>query len=57
MHTKVRSKNLKRRENLLGRWEETIKTDLKKMGWEGVNWTHQAQDKEQWPVLVDLWVL
>jgi hypothetical protein len=27
------------------RWENTIKMDLKELGYEGVNWIHLAQDR------------
>jgi hypothetical protein len=34
--------------SLLGRsryrWKDNIKIDLKGIGWEGVNWSHVAQD-------------
>jgi hypothetical protein len=26
--------------------------DLKEIGWEGVDWMHMAQDKDQWCALV-----
>jgi hypothetical protein len=26
--------------------------DLREIGWEGVNWMHLAQDKEQWRGIV-----
>jgi hypothetical protein len=26
--------------------------DLRKVGWEGVDWIHLAQDRDQWGVLV-----
>jgi hypothetical protein len=32
------------------RWEDNIKTDLNKTGWEGVNYIHAAQDRDQWPL-------
>jgi hypothetical protein len=42
------------------RWEYNIKMDLREIGWEGVEWMHVAQDKDQWQPLVnmvmDLWV-
>jgi hypothetical protein len=28
------------------RWEDGIKMDLKKIGWEGVEWIHRAQDRD-----------
>jgi hypothetical protein len=33
------------------RWED-IRIELRKTGWEGVNCTHQAQDRDQWHCLV-----
>jgi hypothetical protein len=41
------------------RWKD-IRMDLREMGWEGVDWMHLAQDKDQWQALVNtimnLWV-
>jgi hypothetical protein len=37
---------------LLGRprrmWEDNIKTNLKEIGWDGMDWIHLAQDMDQW---------
>jgi hypothetical protein len=30
------------------RWEDNIRTDLREIGWEGVDWIHLAQDRDQW---------
>jgi hypothetical protein len=30
------------------RWEDNIKMDLREIGWEGVDWMHLAQDRDQW---------
>jgi hypothetical protein len=30
------------------RWEDSIRMDLKKLGWESVDWIHLAHDREQW---------
>jgi hypothetical protein len=30
------------------RWENNIRMDLREMGWEGVDWIHLAQDRDQW---------
>jgi len=34
--------------------------DIREMGWEGVDWIHLAQDRDQWQALVNmvryLWV-
>jgi hypothetical protein len=42
------------------RWEDNIKIDLRKIGWEGVDWMHVAQNRDQWQILVNtemnLWV-
>jgi hypothetical protein len=35
-------------------WEDNIKMDLREMGWEGVDWMHLAQKREQWRVLVNV---
>jgi hypothetical protein len=41
-------------------WEDEIRMNLEN-GWEGVDWIHLAQDRDQWQALVDavmnLWVL
>jgi hypothetical protein len=29
------------------KWEENIRMDLRKIWWEGVDWIHLAQDREQ----------
>jgi hypothetical protein len=30
------------------RWENNIKMDLKETGWEGLDWTHLAQNRVRW---------
>jgi hypothetical protein len=35
------------------RWEDNIKMDLRKIGWEGVNWIHLAQDRNRWRDVVN----
>jgi hypothetical protein len=61
MHTKFLSENLKGRDHLeeLG-IDGNIILDLGEIVWEGVNWIHMAQDREQWWALVNvvmnLWV-
>jgi hypothetical protein len=35
------------------RWEDNIGMDLREIGWEGVDWMHLAQDKNQWRTLVN----
>jgi hypothetical protein len=48
MHTKFWSQNLKRPlRRPLHRWEDNIRMDPRKM-WEGVEWMHLAQDRDQW---------
>jgi hypothetical protein len=34
------------------KWEDNITRDLRKIGWEGVEWVHMAQDMKQWRTLV-----
>jgi hypothetical protein len=29
------------------RWEDTIKTDLKEIGWEGAEWIYLNQERDQ----------
>jgi hypothetical protein len=35
------------------RWEDDIRMDLRE-GWEGVDWMHVVQDRDQWQALVNL---
>jgi hypothetical protein len=35
------------------RWDDNIRMDLKKIGWEGVDWIHLGQDRYQWRDLVN----
>jgi hypothetical protein len=30
------------------RWEDTMKMDLRELGWESVEWVHLAQGRDQW---------
>jgi hypothetical protein len=30
------------------RWEDNIRMDVKKRGWEGVDWIQLSQDRDQW---------
>jgi hypothetical protein len=30
------------------KWKDNIRMDLRDMGWEGVDWVHLTQDREQW---------
>jgi len=36
------------------RWEDNIRIDLKETGWEGVEWMHLAQDRDQRLALVNI---
>jgi hypothetical protein len=36
------------------RWEDNIRVDLKKIGWEGVDWIHLAQDGDRWWAVVNM---
>jgi len=35
------------------RWEDNIRMDLRKIGWEGVDWINLAQDRNQWRSVVN----
>jgi hypothetical protein len=35
------------------RWVDNIKMDLRETGYCGMDWTHLAQDKDQWWALVN----
>jgi hypothetical protein len=34
-------------------WKYRIRMDFRKIGWEGVDWMHLVQDRDQWRVLVN----
>jgi len=36
------------------RWEDTIKTDLQGMEWEGVDWIYLVQGRDKWWVFVNV---
>jgi hypothetical protein len=36
------------------RWEDGIKTDLREIVWEGVEWIHLAQDTDQQQAVVNM---
>jgi hypothetical protein len=36
------------------RWEYNIRMDLREIEWEGVDWMHLAQLRDQWQALVDM---
>jgi hypothetical protein len=35
------------------RWEDNIRMDLREIVWEGVDWMHLAEDRDQWRVVVN----
>jgi hypothetical protein len=35
------------------RWVDNIKLDLRKIGWDGIDWIDQAQDRDQWRTFVN----
>jgi hypothetical protein len=35
------------------RWVDSIKTDLREIGWDGMDWMELAQDRDQWKALVN----
>jgi hypothetical protein len=35
------------------RWVNNIKLDLRETGWDGIDWIDQAQDRDQWKVLMN----
>jgi hypothetical protein len=35
------------------RWVDSIKMDLKEIGWDGVDWIDMAQDRDKWRALVN----
>jgi hypothetical protein len=34
------------------RWEDNIRMNLREIGWEGEDWMHLAQDRDQWRATV-----
>jgi hypothetical protein len=56
MHTKFWSENLKGKcnvEDLDIDGRIRFRMDLRKIGWEGVDWIHLAQDRDHWWTLVN----
>jgi CRISPR/Cas system-associated protein Cas7 (RAMP superfamily) len=55
MHTKFWSENLKGRDHYKSRhgWVYNVRMDLRKIGWEGTDWIHLAQDKDHLWALVN----
>jgi hypothetical protein len=35
------------------RWEDNIKMDLREVGWGGMAWINQAQDRDRWRAFVN----
>jgi hypothetical protein len=35
------------------RWVDSIKIDLREIGWDGKDWIDLAQDRDQWSALVN----
>jgi hypothetical protein len=35
------------------RWEVNIKMDVREVGWEGMDWSELAQDRDRWRALVN----
>jgi hypothetical protein len=60
MHTIFWLENLKGRDHLEDLYVDNIRINLRETGWEGVDWMHLAQDRDQWWALVNavmnLWV-
>jgi hypothetical protein len=36
------------------RWEYNIRMDVRETGWEGVDWIHLSQYRDQWQALVNM---
>jgi hypothetical protein len=36
------------------RWKDNIRMDTREIGWEGVDWIHLAQDRDQWRSVVNM---
>jgi len=36
------------------KWEKNIKMDLQELGWVGMDWIDQAQDRDRWHMLVNV---
>jgi hypothetical protein len=35
-------------------WEDNIRIVCREVGWESMDWTHLAQDRDQWQVFVNM---
>jgi hypothetical protein len=36
------------------RWVDNVKMDLREIGWDDMDWTDLAQDRDQWRALVNI---
>jgi hypothetical protein len=36
------------------RWVDNIRMDLRKIGWDGVDWIEMSQDRDKWRALVNM---
>jgi hypothetical protein len=36
------------------RWEDTIKVDVKEIGWKSVDWVYLAEDGDNWRAVVNM---
>jgi hypothetical protein len=36
------------------RWVDSIKMDLREIGWDGTDWINLGQDRDQWRALVNI---
>jgi hypothetical protein len=36
------------------RWKGNVRLDLREIGWEGMDWIHLAQDRDQWRAVVNM---
>jgi hypothetical protein len=36
------------------RWEDNIRMVLRGIGWQGMDWIHVVQDRDQWRVLMNM---
>jgi hypothetical protein len=52
-HVIVKSQLLAALEEVIRRWVDNIKMDLREIGRDGVDWIDVAQDRDQWRALVN----
>jgi hypothetical protein len=36
------------------KWQDNIRMDHRKIGWDSVDWMHVAQDRDQWWAVVEM---